>query len=68
MQQVVEHYREAFEDNGFTIAAESSNQSGTSQVTLISATGEAGTVNVTATKEDGEATNIAVLFGAADAR
>ncbi len=68
VQQVVERYREAFEGNGFTIATESSNRSGTSQVALISATGEAGTVNVTATKDDGQATNIAVLFGAGDAR
>lgn len=68
VEQVVEHYRGAFEDNSFTIGNESSTQSGTTQFTLISATGDGGTVNVTVTRDDGEDTTFAVMFTAADER
>jgi len=68
VEQVVEHYRDAFEDNSFTIGNESSTQSGTTQLTFISATGDEGTVNATVTREDGEDTNFAVMFNASDGR
>ena len=67
-QQVADHYRDAFTDNSFTVANESSTQSGTTELTLISATGDDGTVNVTATREGSEDTKFAVMFAAAERR
>jgi hypothetical protein len=67
-QQVADHYRDAFTDNSFTVANESSTQSGTTELILISAAGDDGTVNVTATREGSEDTTFAVMFAAAEGR
>jgi len=67
-QQVADHYRDAFADNSFTVANESTTQSGTTEFTLISATGDDGTVNVTATREGSEDTKLAIMFVAAEGR
>lgn len=65
-QQVAEHYRGAFADNDFTVANESTTQSGATEFTLISATGDDGTVNLTATREGSDETTFAVMFAAAE--
>lgn len=68
VQQVVDHYRDVFDDNGFTIANESTTQSGTTELASITATSDDGTVNAAATRQAGEDTQIVVMFAATDGR
>ena len=68
VQQVVDHYRDVFEDNRFTVENESTTQSGTTELASITGTSEDGTVNAAATRQAGEDTQIVVMFAATDGR